>query len=112
MSPKYDAFITVKTQFMAQHRWPDAPPGTEFLRNFHRHVFVVKATARVSHGDRDIEFFALQDQVFRFCQEHFEGSKTTMSCEMFAERIMDRFPFLYSCSVSEDDENMAVLVRK
>ena len=41
------------------HCWRDAPGEVAFLRNHHRHLFVIKVYKPVHHDDRDVEFILL-----------------------------------------------------
>ena len=58
--------IIVTNSFKGCHKYADAPDCVAFLRNVHRHVFNVKTTIEVTHNNRDIEFFMLQDEIERF----------------------------------------------
>jgi 6-pyruvoyl-tetrahydropterin synthase len=53
-------YIIVRTQFEAQHRYPDAPEEVAFLRNMHRHMFHVEVQIEVSHDDRELEFLLVK----------------------------------------------------
>lgn len=103
-------FITITTRFSAYHCWPDAPGAVEFLRSKHRHVFHVKATKQVTHGDRDIEFILFKEEVDAWVEDTLEGEDTsTWSCERWAVEMIQRFE-LSECEVSEDGENGAKVI--
>lgn len=107
-----DIFVRVRTTFIAQHNWPNAPGSVKFLRNMHRHVFHVSVAKKVEHNDRDIEFFTLQKQVKDFVEERFAGRELEgMSCEMMASQILIHFDAT-SVAVSEDGENEAVVIAR
>jgi hypothetical protein len=55
--------VWATAQLPGFHRWPDAPLHRSYLRERHRHLFHVKAAARVAHDDRDTEFHDLSDMI-------------------------------------------------
>lgn len=52
--------IIVRSRFSALHMYEDAPHSVSFLKHPHRHMFHVEVEIRVSHGNRDIEFFSVK----------------------------------------------------
>lgn len=100
------------------HRWPDAVHPVSYLADDHRHLFYISAGADVTHNDRDIEFITLQNKVREYLHHSFWNNSLgclclgTMSCEALAEFILEKFEDLDWCSVNEDDENGATLVRE
>ena len=99
-------------QFVAFHRWPDAPENVDYLRNTHRHVFKVAVTAEVQHDNRDIEFITLKEMVQDYVDRQFAGKDLgRMSCEDIAHDILDHFSMLDKVSIAEDGENGATLWR-
>jgi hypothetical protein len=94
--------------FAGLHFWRDAKGKVAYLRHSHRHRFHVKVGKLVTGLDREIEFITLQEQVEDFVRQHYERKLYKKSCEMMAKEIMDRFDLDY-CSVSEDNENGAVV---
>lgn len=99
-------------QFSAFHRWPEAPEEVSFLRNKHRHLFKVVASAEVKHNDRDIEFISMKGRLEQYCRRHFaDYDLCSTSCEQIAQILLEAFPDLCSVSVSEDGENGVVLRR-
>lgn len=109
---KRDTYIWVTASFVAFHRWVKAPEQVAFLRDYHRHVFNVKVHVPVTHDDRDVEFFMFKKELEAFLTLHFAGGRHDMSCEMFADRILDEFPGAQSAQVDEDGENGALVCRK
>lgn len=110
---KYRAQVFITCQFAAIHNYPTAPESHKFLREHHRHVFHVKASADVAHANRDIEFIDLKERVQNFCKETWEGKSVGMlSCEMIACVILDNFKELAVVRVSEDGENGATVWRQ
>lgn len=104
-----EKFITSKLTVPGTHHWPMAPTDVFFLGEHHRHLFVIRAMAKVKHGDRDIEFFTLASKINAYLDKTFKRDAYTfkfgaMSCEMIAEAILNAFPECCEVSVSEDDE--------
>lgn len=105
--------IMVSHGFIGYHRWADAPDAVAFLRNYHRHRFGVKAVFGVTHDDRQLEFFLVQEQLRQVCTEGFENRQFEASCEMIAKAIAsallgEGMPVL-SVTVDEDGENSATV---
>ena len=110
------AQIWVTTFFNGFHQWPLAPDTVAFLRSLHRHRFGVKVTVQVSHADRDVEFFMLQNDVNKVIVTELckaLKAKPAMSCEMMAEFIGMRLANLKyivcQVEVDEDKENGAIV---
>jgi hypothetical protein len=53
--------IIVSSQFAGLHQYLGAPSNVGFLRHPHRHMFKVLAEIKVSHGDRELEFFTVKE---------------------------------------------------
>ena len=100
------------------HQWMGAPADVRFLSDIHRHEFHIKMTVNVSHQDREVEFFTLQNQL----KSHLESaypkndygySFYNRSCEMIATDILSEFKErgynIISVEVSEDNENGAIV---
>lgn len=106
--------ITVSHQFIAYHRWLAAPPEVDFLKNWHRHIFKVNAVLPVSHQDRDLEFFKVQQILRVMSAMNFDDRQLDMSCEMFAQKILcmllESGHPCQSVTVSEDGENSATVM--
>lgn len=103
--------VEAKVTFDATHHWPDAQwePGVEYLQHPHRHLFVIRARASVSHDDRDREFILLGQQIRAWLEREFPLHELgRLSCEQLARMILDRWG-LVRCSVHEDDENGAIV---
>jgi 6-pyruvoyl-tetrahydropterin synthase len=106
--------ITVRSQFVALHRWAAAPEPVAFLRNWHRHLFLVAVELEVKHEDRELEFFLVKGALEEFLRREFEGKYLEKSCEGFAEEILHYLETLYpgrvlAVSVEEDGENGATI---
>ncbi len=104
-------FIVVRLQFEAIHKWGKCPyEDVAFLRHPHRHIFYVEIKIPVTSSDREIEFIRFKRDVSSFIQSHFHMKNLgNMSCEMICERIIDKFNFIHTISVFEDNENGAVI---
>ena len=108
-------FIFVKGDYAGFHKWDKAPEVVGFLRYPHRHLFKFKTTLLVTHDDRELEFFMVQNEVMLFIQDNFDF-KDLGSCEMQAEKIFNFLEKKYpgrplTVMVSEDGENGAVVAR-
>ena len=105
-------YITIKTQFEAIHCWPECPiEAVSFLRNEHRHLFIVKCKAPVYHDDRDREFIHCKHEIEDFVREQYDRRNLgRKSCEMLCKEIQKAFPFLSYVRVEEDGENGAELI--
>ena len=101
--------ITVTADFVGYHCWPEAPEEVSFLRNLHRHKFIVGVEFLIS-SDRQLEFFIMQTKLKRILPPPLGSSA---SCEIMAEYILQYFfdqeysPI--SVSVSEDGENKSTV---
>ena len=105
----YIPTITVHNQFAGQHRWKDCPfEDKAFLREWHRHVFQVRSKVVVSHNNRDVEFFKLQDLI-EHCLRNWKDRQFEESCESIALAIatyLIRHDMeVVEVAVSEDGEN-------
>lgn len=88
-------YIWITTQREMFHKYPDAPDGVEFLRNWHRHIFHFRVSIEVEHNDRDIEFILFK----RYCEDIIKTMNNDLkakSCEMIsnylAEKIQKDYP--------------------
>jgi len=103
--------IWVTFQKEGIHCYPDAPPGAEFLKHPHRHMFHFRVELEVFHDDRDIEFILFKREL----EGLYAGGTLELdykSCEMMADDlaayIVDKYPNRdLVIEVSEDGENGA-----
>lgn len=102
------------TSFIAWHMWLQAPLHVDYLKHLHRHVFHVKATVKVAHDNRDVEFITLKREVDEYISKTQKQWGNTWSCEMAALMIGRELANLkyhvVSVEVSEDGENGAIVV--
>jgi len=99
--------VTIKTTFVALHRWESAPDPVFYLRTPHRHVFYVTMKFDIKHNDRDIEFLQKKTEVYTWLHENWnETDLGTKSCEDMAQLLLYKFDARY-VSVFEDNENGA-----
>lgn len=95
------------------HRYPDAPAFCLYLKNKHRHIFVVRCRFEVEHNERQIEIIDQQREIAEVVARHF-GSPADfgdMSCEAIAEFLMVEFGEMSCCKVLEDGYGGAALSR-
>jgi hypothetical protein len=101
-------YITVRSQFLATHSWPDCShKDVEFLRSEHHHQFQVALSVEVGHPDRQVEFIQLKRKLDIECQGFADiGTLGSSSCEHLALAIFRAFAAMefnvYSVVVSED----------
>lgn len=119
MTTQTRVFCTL--QFEGFHRWKEAPAPVLYLRDNHRHIFHVRAEAVVEHGNRQIEFITLKQNVQAIIENtQAQGAITDgsnifphfiadWSCEHWAQYILQRVMGLRRVEVSEDGENGAVV---
>lgn len=109
-------WVDVSFQFEGLHCWPNAPDTVAHLRSSHRHVFHCDVSLEVFHGDREVEFQLLKQDLQRVVSmwDHNLGAK---SCEHMADQLIDYLEAQYCkkqkramlVSVSEDGENGATI---
>lgn len=120
--PKPALTVWVTHRFIGFHAWPDAPSARSYLASEHRHLFHITVELEVGHGDREVEFHDLLDQVAFACGSIGEGRKIVdgesarllgaMSCEAIGRYVFDavasRWPDRWiRVDASEDGENGA-----
>ena len=113
MTIKTEVFCTL--QFAGLHQWSGCNiDEVSYLSNLHRHVFHFKCYSKVSHGDRDVEFIKLKqdigdhlDLLYYDCDYNCLNFQN-MSCEMIGTDLIDSFG-LSKIEVSEDGENGAII---
>ena len=95
------------------HFYPNAPSGVGYLSNLHRHVFVIKARAQVSHNEREIEIITEQNVIEGKLEEKYGRPCMfgSMSCESIAEWLLNELPELSYVEVLEDGYGGAALTR-
>ena len=109
----YKKYIIVRLQIEGLHNWPNCNiEEVSFLKNEHRHIFHIELKKQVNHNDRDIEIIQLKRGVIK-CIDNLYGTPAifgSLSCESIASILVDIFE-LDSCSVIEDGENGACVIR-
>ena len=88
-------FVSIYVTVEGFHRWPGAPDSVSYLRDRHRHEFVIRCEGAASHADRDREIFTEAAQVRSLLGETF-GTPCEfglMSCEDVAEFIAKRLNY-------------------
>ena len=108
--------ITFSTSFIGFHKWENAPEPVSYLKDLHRHKFLINVKLQVSHGDRQREFHDEQSKLnalIPFISAKLK-SDPRMSCEHIGEFI---YKELYADSnipsgtieVSEDGECSGII---
>lgn len=105
--------ICTYNEIQGFHFYPDAPSGVGYLSNVHRHVFVIKARAQVSHNEREIEIITEQNVIEGKLEEKYGRPCVfgSMSCESIAELLLNELPELSYVEVLEDGYGGAALTR-
>jgi len=107
-------YIKCKTTVPGFHQWKDAPEAVSFLRDIHRHLFTLTVTRRVTHTDRDVEFFLYQRVLCNTLRVLFAEDPAGFmfgqhSCEEIARLVWLELYKTDKCvlgvEVSEDGEN-------
>lgn len=95
------------------HYYPNAPKNVDYLSSEHRHIFVIKCRAEVSHNEREIEIITEQDLISKKLVQEFGNPCKfgAMSCESIAEWLLNTLPELISVEVLEDGYGGASLTR-
>ena len=110
--------LMVKASINAMHLWPDAPEHRIYLRNPHRHTFMITVHVPVREADRELEFHDLQEKLERVLKaiavKDNAGQWTfgSMSCEHIGQKILGRFPETVAVFVAEDDLHAAMVQRE
>jgi len=124
------SYIQVTFPIIGYHQWPDAPDLRAYLRNSHRHRFIITTAIEVFEEDREIEFH----DFLAFCQQSIPHREThiesepinfgAMSCEAIARGLAEKVNLKYnhsgipgekrdiSIAVSEDGEASAMFTMK
>lgn len=111
--------IIVNFAIEGLHHWPECPiEEVAYLKDKHRHTFCFTCKKLVSHDDRDTEIIIFKNTVRAYLRSKYgrsiEGIREcdfgSMSCEMLARELVERFD-LYYCSVLEDNENGGEVVK-
>lgn len=107
---EHKVYIWCTCEFVGLHHWEKAEGKVAYLRAPHRHKFYVKCLKRVTDLDREIEFITMKEMIEDYLNEKYHRKRFTSSCEMIAVDLLEHFN-LDQCSVSEDSENGATVVR-
>jgi len=108
-------YVTTTTEFV--HQYKDAPDEVEYLRYPHRHLLYIRAEIEVFNEDRELEFIMVKHKVDKFVRDTF-SEVTNRSCENLCSMLLSYLQSEYgndrniSITVSEDNENGAILVYK
>lgn len=109
--------ISVSATSSALHRWMNAPDTRYYLRYPHMHNFHITVTARVNHGDREIEFHDLRDRLKGVLNQLIKPDQYGVptfggsSCEHVGESILELMPEVDQVRVAEDETVSALVTR-
>lgn len=102
----------MRTKVIAQfeidgfHSYPNPPKEVEFLKNHHRHTFIVKTEYSVEDLNREKEIFIEREKIRDILIEWYgyPCNFGHMSCEMIAKEILTDFQSdgMVSCEVWEE----------
>lgn len=105
--------IIVTVRIPGVHKWPNCDiDEVVYLRDYHRHMFHIKAWKPVTHDDRDVEILRFKKEMKDYLREEYYDVEAdvcffgAMSCEMIAKELAEQFE-LTECEVLEDGENGA-----
>lgn len=109
-----NTYIIVKLQVEGIHNFENVEEhfdGVDFLKYPHRHTFHIKASKKVYHDDRDVEFILFNRKIRDYLKETYADENGVcqfggMSCEQIANDILSVFDCKY-VEVWEDNENGA-----
>lgn len=90
------------------HAWGGAPDEFEYLRDVHRHEFVIECRVAVNDPNREVECNKLKQDVEAYLHDQFGDPCEFggMSCEHIAQDLVLAFN-LSACKVLEDGLNGA-----
>jgi len=105
--------IITHNEVVGFHRYSKAPSWCSYLKNRHRHIFVIECQFLVSHNEREIEINKQQELIRIALQKKF-GTPCEfgeMSCESIAEWLLQEFK-CKNVKVLEDYYGGASLTRE
>lgn len=118
-------YVMAQISVPGLHSWSNCNiESVSFLKDLHRHIFIIKVTLEVFDDDREIEFFVLQNKIKNAIKTRFVTSTFDLynfennSCEMIASFLCEKFINIYCYSknrdikveVMEDGENGGIVV--
>lgn len=108
-------YVVCTIQMEGLHCWPEAPGKVAYLRQLHRHVFVITMEFPVLDSNREIEIITRQSEIQHYLLERYSDDNGMccfgrMSCEDIAGELLEKFSAA-SCTVLEDGFGGAKIVR-
>ena len=106
--------ILVRAMLTAMHHWPGAPDSRAYLRDSHRHNFLVTVGVGVNESDRELEMHDLQEKLMGILESIPQMDDSgqldfgSMSCEQIGDEILKRMPEAINAQVNEDELHGAV----
>lgn len=116
--------VTAHVTIEGLHHWPGAPDRRDYLRHPHRHLFGVAATVAVDHGNREVEFHDLADDVRRILTnlsappdpDRLVVDFEARSCETLAQQVAyaltEHGYTVTTVAVDEDGESTATYTQE
>lgn len=97
-------YVLTYNQIDGLHYWKQAKAPVEYLKNNHRHNFIIKCKFAVKHDDRDLEIIIQQNKIKNYIIDKYGQPAMFggMSCEMIAKDILTYFKNCVTCTVLED----------
>jgi len=88
------SWIEIELYYLAEHQWKDAPKHREYLQPLHPHIFKISVRISVEHGERQIEFHDLRDEVWALINTPLWNNWNN-SCKNIAKTIFNRLQSAY-----------------
>lgn len=106
-------YVITRNEISGTHYWKDAPAEVSYLKNLHRHNFIIVCEFAVQDSDREIEIILKQDDIESYISKKYgkPADFNGMSCEMIAEDILVNFEKCHSCIILEDGYGGARVMR-
>lgn len=108
-------YVVCTIQIEGLHCWPEASGNVAYLRQLHRHIFVITMEFPVLNSNREVEIITRQNEVRRYLLDRYGDHDDVyhfgrMSCEDIAGELLERFSAA-SCTVLEDGFGGTKVVR-
>lgn len=108
-------YVVCTIQIEGLHCWPEASGNVAYLRQLHRHMFVITMEFLVLDSNREVEIISRQSEIRQYLLERYGDNNGVccfgrMSCEDIAGELLEKFSAA-SCTVLEDGFGGAKVVR-
>lgn len=101
-------FVTTINNVEGLYCWKDAPKHTDYLRNKHRHIFVIECGYSVEKTDREVEIIESQHKIEQLLKQNFYNDDYNMcdfgnmSCEDICLFLLNKCKEISFVKVTED----------